>query len=48
MHIRKVQENQERLELNGIHQLMVFADDVNLCEIINIIKRNKAGVLDLY
>jgi hypothetical protein len=28
--IRKVQENQVGLKLNGTHQLMLNADDVNL------------------
>jgi hypothetical protein len=27
---RKVQENQARLKLNGKHQLLTYADDVNL------------------
>jgi hypothetical protein len=28
--IRKVQENQVRLKLSGTHQLLVYADGVNL------------------
>jgi hypothetical protein len=39
--IRKVQENEIDLELNGTHQLFVYADDVNLLgDSVNSKKRN--------
>jgi hypothetical protein len=45
--ISKVQENQVGLILNGTHQLLVYADDVNLLgNNIDTIKKNIETLVD--
>jgi hypothetical protein len=45
--IRKVQENQVLLKLNGTHQLLTYADDVNLLgDNIDTIKENTETLID--
>jgi hypothetical protein len=45
--IRRVQENQERLILRGTHQLLAYADDVNMAgEKIDDMKENTETSLD--
>jgi hypothetical protein len=45
--IRKVQGNQGVLNLNGTHQLLVYADDVNLLgDNIDIMKKNTETLID--
>jgi sorting nexin-29 len=45
--IRRVQENQERLKLKGTHQLLAYADDVNIVGAnTNAIKKITEASLD--
>jgi sorting nexin-29 len=45
--IRRVQENQEERILNGTHQLLAYADDVNIVgENIDTVQRNTKSLLD--
>jgi hypothetical protein len=47
MNLRRVQENQEGLKLNGTHHLSAHAADVNIMgENIGIIKKNKDALFD--
>ena len=44
--IRKVQINQDGLKLNGTHQLLVYADDVNILGGgVHTIKENAEAVI---
>jgi hypothetical protein len=43
--IRRVKENQEGLKLNGTHQQLVYADDVNTVgENIDTVKKNRRSI----
>jgi hypothetical protein len=45
--IREVQKNQVGLESNGTHQLLVYADDINLLgDNVDVIKNNTGTLID--
>jgi hypothetical protein len=45
--IRRVQENQERLKLNGTHQFLACADYINIVgESIDTTQKNTKALLD--
>jgi hypothetical protein len=47
--IRKVPENQVGFELNGTHQLLPYADDINLLgDSVNTIKENSKILLEAW
>jgi hypothetical protein len=44
--IRKVQVNQDGLKLNGTHQLLVYADNMNIsCGRVHTIKNNSYALI---
>ena len=44
--IRRVQVNQDGLKLNGTHQLLVYADDLNILEeSVHTIKKNAEALV---
>jgi hypothetical protein len=45
--IKRVQEKQEGLKLNGTHQLLAYADDIDILgENIDTIQKNTEALLD--
>ena len=44
--VRRVQVNQDGLQFNGTHQLLVYADDVNILDrSVYTIKKNREALL---